>query len=119
MGQCSRVNSLVVPDLGQRESTTAIPPVRTTYLSQTTVLILKVSSGLWTPDLKQRCETASVGVSNQSPVFGGSFQDEQTGAQFGTMLQSFDQTRMLKVMLGNGRHPDGYSPTHVFRWYEF
>ena len=56
----------------------------------------------------------------ESPVFyGGSFQDEQTGAQFGTMLQSFDQSRMLKVMIGNGRHPDGYSPIHVFRWYEF
>ena len=56
----------------------------------------------------------------ESPVFyGGSFQDEQTGAQFGTMLQSFDQSSMLRVMLGNGRHPDGYSPVHVFRWYEF
>ena len=56
----------------------------------------------------------------QAPVFlGGSFQDEQTGAQFGNMLQSFDQTESLKVMLSNGRHPDGYGPEHVFRWFEF
>lgn len=56
----------------------------------------------------------------EAPVFyGGSFQDEQTGAQFGTMLQSFDQSEHLRVMLGNGRHPDGYSPIHAFRWYEF
>ena len=56
----------------------------------------------------------------EAPVFlGGSFQDEQTGAQFGNMLQSFDQTESLKVMLSNGRHPDGYGPEHVFRWFEF
>ena len=56
----------------------------------------------------------------ESPVFyGGAFQDEQTGAQYGTMLDDFDQTSKLRVMLSNGRHPDGYSPEHVSRWYEF
>lgn len=56
----------------------------------------------------------------ESPVFyGGAFQDEQTGAQYGPMLQAFDQTSMLRVMLTNGRHPDGYSPEYVTKWFEF
>ena len=56
----------------------------------------------------------------EAPVFyGGSFQDEQTGAQFGEMLGSFDNARHLKVHLTNGRHPDGYSPNIVFYWFEF
>ncbi len=56
----------------------------------------------------------------QAPVFlGGLFQDEQTGAQFGDMLDNFVNTRSLKVMIGNGRHPDGYAPQYVSRWFEF
>jgi uncharacterized protein len=51
--------------------------------------------------------------------YGGSFQDEQTGAQFGAMLDRFDAARALKVVLTNGRHPDGYAPHTVFRWFEF
>lgn len=51
--------------------------------------------------------------------YGGSFQDEQTGAQFGTMLDQFDSARALKIRLTNGRHPDGYAPDVVYRWFEF
>ncbi|MBJ94031.1 MAG: hypothetical protein CMP23_06075 [Rickettsiales bacterium] len=51
--------------------------------------------------------------------YGGSFQDEQTGAQFGAMLDRFDQAAALKIQLSNGRHPDGYSPASVYRWFEF
>jgi uncharacterized protein len=54
------------------------------------------------------------------PVFyGGSFQDEQTGAQFGDMLDRFHSTAALKVQITNGRHPDGYAPNAVSRWFEF
>jgi hypothetical protein len=49
----------------------------------------------------------------------GAFQDEQTGAQFGEMLDHFDQARALKVGLWNGRHPDGYSTMNIGRLYEF
>ncbi|HEY8546202.1 MAG TPA: CocE/NonD family hydrolase [Acidimicrobiales bacterium] len=54
------------------------------------------------------------------PVFlAGAFQDEQTGAQFATMLDDFTSTPQLKVGLWNGRHPDGLSPVNVVRWFEF
>jgi len=49
----------------------------------------------------------------------GAFQDEQTGAQFGDMLDSFENARTLRVGVWNGRHPDGYSPMNLMAWYEF
>lgn len=56
----------------------------------------------------------------EAPVFyGGAFQDEQTGAQFGGMLDRFYQTESLKVIIANGRHPDGFSPFSLHRWFEF
>jgi predicted acyl esterase len=55
-----------------------------------------------------------------APVFlTGAFQDEQTGPQFTTMIDEFDQTEQLRVGLWNGRHPDGLGPANVMRWYEF
>jgi hypothetical protein len=49
----------------------------------------------------------------------GAFQDEQTGAQFGALLDSFENARTLRAGLWNGRHPDGYSPMNLMAWYEF
>ena len=55
-----------------------------------------------------------------APVFlAGAFQDEQTGALFGSMLDRFESSRALKVILTNGRHPDGYAPHSLYRWFEF
>src|SRR5690606_10512095 len=54
------------------------------------------------------------------PVFvSGAFQDEQTGAQFTTMLDEFDRAEVLRVNLWNGRHPDGYGPANLMSWFEF
>jgi predicted acyl esterase len=54
------------------------------------------------------------------PVYiTGAFQDEQTGPQFGAMLDHFDTAPVLRVGLWNGRHPDGYAPTNLMRWFEF
>jgi predicted acyl esterase len=54
------------------------------------------------------------------PVYlTGAFQDEQTGAQFNTMVDNFDHAPVLRVALWNGRHPDGYAPSNVVRWFEF
>jgi predicted acyl esterase len=56
----------------------------------------------------------------EAPVFyGGQFHDEQTGAQFGAFLDGFHATRSLKVLLANGRHPDGFAIGAVSRWFEF
>jgi uncharacterized protein len=49
----------------------------------------------------------------------GAFEDEQTGPQFGEMLDHFDHARSLKVGLWNGAHPDGYSTMNLMRMYEF
>lgn len=55
-----------------------------------------------------------------APVFyGGVFQDEQTGGQFGDMLDQFSQSSSLKVLISNGRHPDGFSPESIAMWFEF
>lgn len=56
----------------------------------------------------------------EAPVYyGGVFQDEQTGAQFGALLDHFYQSETLKVQISNGRHPDGFAPHSVYRWFEF
>jgi predicted acyl esterase len=56
----------------------------------------------------------------EAPVYlAGAFQDEQTGAQFNTMVDNFDNARALRVALWNGRHPDGYAPSNLLRWFEF
>jgi predicted acyl esterase len=49
----------------------------------------------------------------------GAFQDEQTGPQFTAMLDHFDRARALRIALWNGRHPDGYAPTNIVKWFEF
>ncbi len=54
------------------------------------------------------------------PVYlTGAWQDEQTGPQFSTMLDKFTSTSKKKFIVFNGRHPDGYSPIALTRWYEF
>jgi putative CocE/NonD family hydrolase len=54
------------------------------------------------------------------PVYlTGAWQDEQTGPLFGSMLDRFEGTEQERFTLFNGRHPDGYSPLVLTRWYEF
>lgn len=54
------------------------------------------------------------------PVYlTGAWQDEQTGPQFADMLGNFTGTTVHKFVLFNGRHPDGYTPFNLSRWYEF
>lgn len=54
------------------------------------------------------------------PVYlTGAWQDEQTGPRFATMLDRFTGTDHERFILFNGRHPDGYSPLVLSRWYEF
>jgi uncharacterized protein len=56
----------------------------------------------------------------EAPTFlSGAFQDEQTGPQFTAMVDDFDRADSLFVNLWNGRHPDGYGPVNLMRWYEF
>ena len=49
----------------------------------------------------------------------GAFQDEQTGPQFTAMIDEFTERPVLRVGLWNGRHPDGYGPQNLNRWFEF
>lgn len=56
----------------------------------------------------------------EAPVFlAGGWQDEQTGALFGGMLDHFVRSPHSRFTLYNGRHPDGFSPDLVYRWFEF
>ena len=49
----------------------------------------------------------------------GAWQDEQTGGRFATMLGRFDNAPVKRFTLFNGRHPDGYTPLVLTRWFEF
>lgn len=49
----------------------------------------------------------------------GAWQDEQTGSRFATMLDAFTGTDTKRFIVFNGRHPDGYSPLSLLRWWEF
>lgn len=54
------------------------------------------------------------------PVYlTGAFQDEQTGPLFMDMLDRFGAAPLTRFTLYNGRHPDGYSPLVISRWFEF
>lgn len=54
------------------------------------------------------------------PVYlTGAWQDEQTGSRFAIMLDEFDQAPVKRFTMFNGRHPDGYTPLVLSRWYEF
>jgi predicted acyl esterase len=56
----------------------------------------------------------------EAPVFvSGAFQDEQTGPQFTALLDQFSSAPAVRVNLWNGRHPDGYGPANLMRWFEF
>ena len=73
-----------------------------------------------TPRPSKRAICAGSSATSTSPCISRAlFQDEQTGAQFNTMVDNFDHTPALRVALWNGRHPDGYAPSNIIRWFEF
>src|SRR5690606_10881647 len=49
----------------------------------------------------------------------GACQGEQTGPQFTAILADFDSAAALRAGLWNGRHPAGYGPANLMRWFEF
>ncbi|MCU1499430.1 MAG: Cocaine esterase [Acidimicrobiales bacterium] len=54
------------------------------------------------------------------PVYlTGAWQDEETGPQFADMLGNFTNAPVTRFTMFNGRHPDGYTPLVLTRWYEF
>jgi uncharacterized protein len=56
----------------------------------------------------------------QVPVFiAGSWQDEETGAHFATMLDDFAPGVPVKATVMNGLHADSLAPEVVVRWVEF
>jgi predicted acyl esterase len=53
------------------------------------------------------------------PVYqSGGWQDEQTGSQFGDLLDEYINAPVTKFRVYNGRHPDGYTPVNLSRWLE-
>lgn len=54
------------------------------------------------------------------PVYlTGAWTDEQTGGQFADMVENFTNAPTRKITMYNGRHPDGYTPLVLTRWYEW
>lgn len=60
-----------------------------------------------------------VGEIDTAVLLTGAFQDEQTGAQFGALLDGFDSAEILRVNMWNGRHPDGFSTMNLMDVFEF
>ena len=54
------------------------------------------------------------------PVFlSGSFQDEQTGPFFFTLLDQFTSSPLTRFTMYNGVHPDGFAPQVLVEWKNF
>ncbi|MCC6620833.1 MAG: CocE/NonD family hydrolase [Deltaproteobacteria bacterium] len=70
-------------------------------------------------DAEARSLPGLVGAIEVPVLLTGAFQDEQTGAQFGDMLDRFGGAAVRRFIVYNGRHPDGYSPLVLTRWWEF
>jgi hypothetical protein len=71
------------------------------------------------PDADARDLRRLVSDIDTAVFVSGAFQDEQTGAQFGSLLDNFDNARVLRAGIWNGRHPDGYSTMNVMDVFEF
>ena len=54
------------------------------------------------------------------PVFlAGSWQDEQVGGHFATMLGDFDNAPVTRFTLVNGNHTEPFMPQIMSQWFEF
>jgi hypothetical protein len=54
------------------------------------------------------------------PVFlAGSWQDEQTGPFFTTLMDRFTNAPALRMTVYNGVHPDGFAPQVLIEWQTF
>jgi hypothetical protein len=54
------------------------------------------------------------------PVFlAGSWEDEQTGPFFFTLLDQFTSSPSVRFNVHNGVHPDGFAPDVLLEWYAF
>jgi len=54
------------------------------------------------------------------PVFlAGSWQDEQTGPFFTTLMDRFKKSLALRMTVYNGVHPDGFAPQVLIEWQQF
>jgi predicted acyl esterase len=54
------------------------------------------------------------------PVFiAGSYQDEQTGPFFTTLLDQFKMSPLVRETVHNGVHPDGFAPEVLGEWKNF
>jgi len=71
------------------------------------------------PDANERRLTYLVPDINVPVYLTGAWEDEQTGSRFATMLDDFTNAPIRKFTMFNGRHPDGYTPLVLTRWYEF
>jgi len=72
------------------------------------------------PDLADVRDLSKLVSNIEVPVFlSGAWQDEQTGPQFTDMLGNFTASEDANFTLFNGRHPDGYTPEVLSRWFEF
>lgn len=72
------------------------------------------------PELADTRDLSKLVSRIEVPVFlSGAWQDEQTGPQFADMLGNFTSSVDANFTLFNGRHPDGYTPQVLSRWFEF
>jgi hypothetical protein len=63
--------------------------------------------------------TAFVGEIDVPVFLAGSWQDEQTGPFFFTLMDQFKKSPLVRLTAYNGVHPDGFSPHVLVEWKAF
>jgi predicted acyl esterase len=72
------------------------------------------------PKLYDRLNPTTFADKISVPVFlGGSWQDEQTGPFFFTLLDKFQDAPSTRFHVYNGVHPDGFQPEVMSEWQAF
>ncbi|MBM4342922.1 MAG: CocE/NonD family hydrolase [Deltaproteobacteria bacterium] len=74
----------------------------------------------WKPELLDPLNPSGFAGQIQVPVFlAGSWQDEQTGPFFVTLLDKFKGAPARRILVYNGVHADGFAPQVLAEWKAF
>jgi predicted acyl esterase len=72
-----------------------------------------------TSRLREASPTDVVGRIRVPTFLAGTWQDEETGGYWPSMIDHFDPRVRLKVTMTNGTHADPFGPAIITRWAEF
>ena len=84
------------------------------------VITLAKDTPYYTDDLAAPLDPTAFAHEIKVPVFlSGSWEDEQTGPFFFTLLDQFKSAPIRRFTVFNGVHPDGFAPQNLVEWKAF